>query len=224
MKLFLRKNIFFIFWGIVLLDLISVALRTTQLVLILKPLLMPSLIVAVLSFSPRSAGRKKILIALFFSFLGDTFLLFQDKYPLFFILGLSCFLATHIFYIAYFIQLSKNGASISRKYPYLIAVIAAYTGALLYLLMPDLADMKIPVIIYACIISVMLYFSLNIPFRVSQKIRRFFFIGALCFVMSDSLLAINKFYHSFPAADLLIMLTYCVAQYFIVKGFIRNRN
>jgi len=223
MKLFLRKNIFFIFWGIVLLDLVSVVLNTPQPVFILKPLLMPSLIVAVLAFSPGSTGRIKVLVALFFSFLGDTFLLFQDKNPLFFILGLCCFLTTHIFYIAYFIQLSKNGASVAKKYPYLVVAIAAYSGALLYLLMPGLADLKIPVIIYACIISIMLYFSLNIPFRISQKIRRFFFIGAACFVISDSLLAINKFYHTFPAADFLIMLTYCVAQYFIVKGFIRNR-
>lgn len=223
MKLFLRKNIFFIFWGIVVLNLLCISFHISAMVFVLKPLLMPALIVSVLSLSPKTAGRKKIVGALFFSFLGDTFLLFQDKYPMFFILGLCYFLVTHVFYIAYFVQISKHGASIAKKHPYLIAGIAAYTIALLYLLMPGLKDMKIPVIVYACIISIMLYCSLNIPFRVSKNTRRFFFIGALCFVISDSLLAINKFYKAFPAADVLIMLTYCVAQYFIVKGFIRNR-
>lgn len=44
--------------------------------------------------------------------------------------------------------------------------------------------------------------------------------GAALFVLSDSVLAINKFYQSFELAGLLIMLTYGAAQYFIVKGAI----
>jgi uncharacterized membrane protein YhhN len=52
--------------------------------------------------------------------------------------------------------------------------------------------------------------------------RRQFVTGALFFVVSDSLLAINKFYQAFPFAGLLIMLTYCAAQYFIVRGFMSH--
>ena len=42
--------------------------------------------------------------------------------------------------------------------------------------------------------------------------------GALLFVISDSVLAINKFYQPFKAADVIIMLTYGLAQLFIAKG------
>ena len=42
--------------------------------------------------------------------------------------------------------------------------------------------------------------------------------GALLFVISDSLLAINKFYQPFSIADNLIMLTYGFAQFYIVTG------
>jgi uncharacterized membrane protein YhhN len=46
--------------------------------------------------------------------------------------------------------------------------------------------------------------------------------GAICFVISDSLLAINKFYTPFAGAGFFIMLTYCLAQYFILNGFIKS--
>jgi uncharacterized membrane protein YhhN len=51
-----------------------------------------------------------------------------------------------------------------------------------------------------------------------------FIAGALLFVISDSLLAINKFYKPLPFAALFIMLTYCAAQYFIVRAFIHRRE
>lgn len=45
-------------------------------------------------------------------------------------------------------------------------------------------------------------------------------IGALLFVLSNSTLAINKFYNSFSGAGILIMLTYGIAQLLIVQGAI----
>jgi len=45
--------------------------------------------------------------------------------------------------------------------------------------------------------------------------------GAVLFIMSDSILAINKFYQSFEVAGLGIMLTYGMAQLFIVEGAAR---
>ena len=224
MKTMLRKNIYIIFWIIVLLEIIGLILKITSVHFVLKPLLMPVLIAATLLLSVKTSGRKKIIAALFFSFLGDVFLLFEYKTPMFFMLGLFYFLVTHIFYIAWFIQIGKPGTSTIRRHPYLVILIALYTTALLYFLMPGLGDLKIPVIIYACIISVMLYFSLRLPYRIGKTARQLLITGALCFVISDSLLAINKFYKPFPFALVLIMLTYCLAQYFIVKGFIRIRN
>ncbi len=224
MKSMLRKNIFFIFWIIVLLDIIGLTLNLTIAHFIFKPLLMPVLIIAVMLLSIKTSGRIKIIAALFFSFLGDVFLLFEYKSPIFFMLGLFYFLVTHIFYIAWFMQLGKPGTSTIRRHPYLVILIGLYTISLLYFLMPGLGDLKIPVIIYACIISIMLYFSLRLPYRISKMARQLLITGALCFVISDTLLAIDKFYKHFPFASILIILTYCLAQYFIVKGFIRIRN
>jgi uncharacterized membrane protein YhhN len=46
--------------------------------------------------------------------------------------------------------------------------------------------------------------------------------GAVLFMISDSLLAINKFMNPLPQASLFIMLTYIAAQYLIVEGILRH--
>jgi uncharacterized membrane protein YhhN len=223
MLLTARKNIFLFFWAVVSMGIIGILFNIELLDIIFKPLLMPALIAAVLLLKKEAQGRLKILAALFFSFLGDVFLLMEQKSSIFFIAGLISFLLTHIFYIAYFIQIKRPGASLVKKHPYLIAPVVLYVAFLLYSLFPHLDSLKIPVTIYACVISIMLYFSLAVPYSVSKTVRQLFIAGALFFVISDSLLSINKFYKAFPTALLLIRLTYCMAQYFIVRGFIKKR-
>ena len=223
MNRLLRKNIFIIFWVIVLLGLLVVCLDIKLLDYIFKPLLMPVLLAAVFLRAGRTKGKNKILLALFFSFCGDVFLLFENRGALFFILGLVCFLITHLFYISYFLQIKQSGDSPAKKYPYLIVLVGLYTAFLLYIVWPKLGELKIPVIIYACVISSMLYLSLCIPYKIGKIAGQLFITGAIVFVASDSLLAVNKFYRSFTLAPFLIRLTYCFAQYCIVKGFIKKR-
>lgn len=43
-------------------------------------------------------------------------------------------------------------------------------------------------------------------------------IGGLSFVMSDSLIGINKFYQTIVYADFMIMTSYNFAQYALVRG------
>lgn len=52
-------------------------------------------------------------------------------------------------------------------------------------------------------------------------------LGALLFVLSDTVLAINKFYQPFELSGLVIMLAYGFAQLLIVTGaiyYIRNKT
>ncbi|MBK8504377.1 MAG: hypothetical protein IPL46_20530 [Saprospiraceae bacterium] len=42
--------------------------------------------------------------------------------------------------------------------------------------------------------------------------------------MSDSILALNKFYSPVPASGFLIMSTYSFAQYFITKGIVNEQK
>src|SRR6187431_1980286 len=60
--------------------------------------------------------KKWIFSALFFSWLGDGFLMFHTDDSLFFLLGLSSFLISHIFYIVFFHIVRKREMVKSRWY------------------------------------------------------------------------------------------------------------
>ncbi len=47
-------------------------------------------------------------------------------------------------------------------------------------------------------------------------------LGALIFISSDTLIAINKFVYEFSAAGIFIMTTYYLAQLMITLGVIRH--
>ena len=73
--------------------------------------------------------------------------------------------------------------------------------------------MKIPVIVYGIVISAMLWVALKTQ-------NRLLIIGALLFVVSDSILSFRLFMVKGLIYDVLVMLTYVLAQYFLVKGML----
>jgi uncharacterized membrane protein YhhN len=226
----MQKKMAIAFWILTLLDIAGIAASQPTLHFIAKPLLMPALLL--LLFFTRSSlpGKNLLLAGLLFSWAGDLFLLFEYKQPLFFIFGLASFLTTHIFYIVYFVRIRSANRSLLAKQPVLLALVPAYGITLVWQLYPHLGDLKLPVMIYAAVICTMLLCSLHVFLKVPQKAARNFLVGAAAFVISDSLLAIDKFYaqhtaeQPFANAGVFIMLTYCAAQYFIVQGFIEQNN
>ncbi|MEP6675165.1 MAG: lysoplasmalogenase [Ferruginibacter sp.] len=208
-----------LFWILTGIDIIAIACSSTWIPDIVKPLLMPVLISSLLQLRPNSSNRNLMLVGLFFSWAGDILLLFEKNGAIFFILGLVCFLLTHILYIIYFLKLRSSAVSLLRKYPWLILLICLYSVCLVAVLFPHLKEMKLPVMVYAAVISIMLVCSLHAFKKVNRSAGLYFVSGALLFVISDSLLAVNKFYQPFIFAGILIMLTYCAAQFLIVKGF-----
>ena len=189
-----------------------------------KPLLIPAL-AAWVYFGKESSGKKNLLLAgLVFSFAGDVLLLFESRWHAAFIFGLAAFLITHIFYIIFFLRHKPVTLSLLKKQPLTGVLVIIYGAALVWLLFPSLGPLKIPVIIYAMAICSMMLCSLHIFLKVNAPSNLFYVLGALLFVLSDSILAVNKFYEPVTAAGGLIMLTYCAAQFFIVKGFINERE
>ena len=88
-----------------------------------------------------------------------------------------------------------------------------------YGLVPYLDEsLSIPVIAYVIAISLM---GITAGLRFKRTFPRSFWfvmIGAVLFIVSDSLLARNRFIRPFESADLLVMLSYGAAQYSIVAG------
>ena len=189
----------------------------------LKATLMP-LLAAMLMFAGNAVPQRGwILAALFCSWMGDVLLLFEQKDAMFFIAGLSAFLLAHLLYIRYFLKVPGNSPSLLRLHPWMGALVVAYGVSLMNILWPRLGDMKLPVALYAVVICTMMICSLHAYTRSGQPSGTLYVSGALLFALSDSLLAINKFYAPFSHAGAAIMLTYCAAQYCIISGVIRMR-
>ncbi len=212
-----------LFWILTSIDIIAIGYGFSNIHFIVKPLLIPSLIL--LLFYSKTVGSNKwwLLTGLFFSFLGDVFLLYEYKNGLFFIFGLASFLITHVCYITWFLKIKSTQTSLLRKQPWMAALVAGFGCSLIMLLYPGLGELKIPVIIYAVVICFMLLCSLHVFYKTGRPSNVYFVAGALFFVVSDSLLAVNKFLTPFQSAGVLIMLTYCAAQFLIVTGFINKQ-
>lgn len=221
--LFRSDFIFNCCFGVVALgDLVGRLLDSQTVDFIFKPLLLPILFIY---FYVSVSGKKDlffklILFALFFSWLGDIFLLFEA----YFAQGLLSFLIAHLCYIVAY-QVSVKGSnkkSILSKYPLLLLPFIGYFLFFYGILFSKLGNLQIPVFVYALILIGMGIFALNRKNKVSEQSFLYIFIGALFFILSDSCIAINKFLYAgnLPLAGLIVMFTYILAQYLIVKGSI----
>jgi len=217
------KKSFWLFFFLVVLaaNLTDRQFNNGQFEYFIKPLLIPALAGYFIAQtnSITNSLKKWILFALFFSWAGDLLLMFEPKAQIFFLLGLSSFLLAHIFYIVFFHQVRVKEKV--KGNPWLLVIVVVYYAMLISWLSPYLGDMKIPVRVYGIIISVMFMLAMHMLFIKNRPAGKWMMVGALLFVMSDSALAINKFYQSFETAGVLIMLTYGLAQLFIVYGAVK---
>ena len=228
-----KKNLqfSFAFLSIFILQLISESHQlTAKLILddfyyILKPSITISLMLYV-AFNTQLKGRfsKRIFAGLLFGLFGDCFLMFVHVDPNFFSYGLVSFLIGHILYIAAFYLDYKWQPGIEKRASWLALVIFGVfcIGFYMYL-RPYLDTLKIPVMIYAFVISLMAVMAVNRKGRVNTLSYNLIFYGAIFFLISDSVLAYNKFVSSIKFAGIAIMSTYMAAQYLITIGAIERK-
>jgi uncharacterized membrane protein YhhN len=186
-----------------------------------KPLIVVSLLAYYYYVSNREDRSPIFVLALVACLCGDVFLMSPD----YFIPGLVSFLIGHVLYIFTYRQHQTEGDVDSlrglQRVRLAFPIILAGTG-LVVVLYPVLGNMQIPVIIYASVITVM---TLTALFRYGRTSARSFWLvfgGAVLFMMSDSILAINKFLAPVNNSGLLIMTTYMAAQFLIVQGILEH--
>jgi len=183
-----------------------------------KPLLMLFLLAWFLTGTKNTAGfRHWISAALFFSWLGDIFLMNEGE--LYFIAGLAAFLFAHLCYIFFFTGIRRKQATVLPWNSGLLVVLALYVALFYFFLAPHLsATLKLPVFVYALVIAAMLALAFH-AFTDKRSMDAIWCIaGATLFIASDSMLAVNSFVSPFPGANLAIMATYIFAQLAIVTG------
>ncbi len=158
-------------------------------------------------------------VGVIFCLLGDIFLMLPWNMFLF---GLLAFLAGHIFYV---IGLNTSAPYFNLLGIFLVILVVMYI-AWLYprlaggLHAKDQDKLKIPVLIYAIVISSMVYSALltwtrpgwsNIAALIASA-------GALLFYASDSMLAWDRFINPLSHARLRVMVTYHLGQIGIILG------
>lgn len=209
----LTRLLLWIFAILAITDIVFVYLRYDTLRYASKSLLVPVLFLAYVAETRLQSPFSKLLgAALFFCWLGDVSLLFANL----FLAGLVMFLLAHILFIIYTLRI--RGKGLLNFQPLAALPVLVYWILFSAFLSPYLDKLKIPVMIYAAVICTFLSLTLNLFWKVHWKIAVLFFCGAGQFVLSDSLLAANRFIYPFPFAGEMVMLTYCSALFLIVKG------
>jgi uncharacterized membrane protein YhhN len=162
------------------------------------------------------------LLALFFSWLGDVVLLSEGNY---FVLGMLAFTMAHV----------RNGKILVRLQAFQLTGatwiglgLALGTISLVYyFLQTSLETFLIPVVVYMVFISTVWVLSFNLTNHPKYKAAaiNFFIPGMFLFVLSDGILAFNKFLlHQPERWDIWVMLTYALAQWLLTEGYISVVN
>ncbi|MCB0445354.1 MAG: lysoplasmalogenase [Gelidibacter sp.] len=209
-----------LFIGILCAELICGSIESLQTAhYFTKPALLISLVVFFYSESKQLSKsiRRFTLLALSFSLLGDVLLLFVEQSANYFMFGLMAFLLAHIMYILVF---SKHRNKTKNPWVFVLLLLIFAMG-IFYLLKSGLGTMRIPVSIYMLIILTMVTMAFLRKGMVNPISYNLVLIGGFLFLVSDSILALNKFYQPLPLSNFSIMTTYALAQYFIVKGLLK---
>ena len=170
---------------------------------------------------------KLIAVGLVLSSLGDLALEFNLDNPngKLFIIGLGCFLAAHIVYIFAFYRQVGGWSASPRAGALLFAVATALFGVLLSGGRMK-AALVAPVAVYAVVIAAMVWRAIVRaaaaaagsttvpgatagPSAQSGALAR---AGAALFMVSDAVLALDKFYAPWADAKMVVMVTYYAAQ------------
>lgn len=209
-------------------NLISNLSENLDLTLYTKPLLMPLLMLYMVAASEQKKALLNFTLgALFFSWLGDVILMFQERGENYFMLGLGSFLLAHLVYIYTYrkarLEKEENGLLPTQRMRYVFILVLAGCG-LVFVLLPKLGPLLVPVLVYAAVIVTMTIVALNRFGYTSGRSFGWVFSGAVLFMISDSLLAVNKFLEPVPYAGFWIMLTYISAQFCIVQGLLYHQK
>ena len=98
------------------------------------------------------------------------------------------------------------------------AFVVACAAAAGYFLAPGLHDLAIPVYVYLGVVTLTGVFA---AFRAGSPLVLY---GVLLFIASDSLIAFDEFHTSICHVEYYVMVTYYLAQFLIVYGFLSETH
>lgn len=161
-----------------------------------------------------------LIIGMIAALMGDIFLMFD--HPSFFLIGMLSFLVMQLCYIAVF----RKERSVVRAKDWIMPIILLVAGGvILASIYKELVEMRWPVVLYFLAILAMAITAYwrkpSLPGYLAV------FIGAVLFIISDAVIAMDRFSTlpwGFTATQVVIMLTYMLAQYLIIVGLVYGRD
>jgi uncharacterized membrane protein YhhN len=184
-----------------------------------KPLATALIFVLAWRARPAQSPRYRCLIlaGIACSLLGDVLLMLPGDL---FVPGLVAFLCGHLCFIAAFLGDSRFGAR-----PWLLLASLGYGAVNLYLLWDAIgAPLRVPVIVYVLVLACMGGQALARARLFVQRgdaqapAARLAAAGALMFLLSDSLLAWNRFHGAIPGSSLWVLSAYYLALWWIARS------
>ncbi|MBD9416391.1 lysoplasmalogenase [Pseudomonas sp. PDM16] len=160
--------------------------------------------------APAGAYRRWIAIGLGLSLLGDMLL----EWPAdLFVFGLGAFLLAHLAYLVAYLGDTRRLAALDL-------LIAALVGGGMFFVLASsgLGTLVLPVALYSLAIGAMLWRALARIGVVAASSAWLAAGGAALFVLSDSLIGINRFVAPFEGARYAIILSYWLGQFGIAAS------
>lgn len=199
--------------GLGVLYLLLLPLKPYPLGWLLKPV--PMLIFAGLAWCtfPGAAGRW-LALGYLGAAAGDFFLDFGDRDGLF-LQALLAFLVNQLAFVVAF-------ALLGRGRPWLLwrsLPVVLYALAMAAWMLPVAGALQIPVAIYLGCLLAMAILAGRLESRPGPL-----WLGAMLFVVADSLIGVNKFVQPFPYAVPVIVTCYFAGQALIAWGLLRLRS
>lgn len=181
-----------------------------------KLALMPLLIAFVISV--QKGDWPILLIALLFGYFGDILLIYKKNKTMFLLGEMSFFIGHVVYIILFFLKVGFNSPLLAILITVGAALVIQYP--LYVIFRPYYKKLTIPNNIYSTILLISLAFAILVVVYQGFLPSILLPIGALCFMVSDSLIAYNLFYKKQKRHDFYIMVFYLLAQVLLSLGIL----
>ena len=138
-------------------------------------------------------------VGLIFCLIGDVLILWDSL----FVFALASFLVGHLIFVTVLIR--KGGMQFNYSILILILIVATILYSQMY---SNLFGLKYPVLLYVSCIAMMCWQALSLHVKNRNRATFWFALGAVLFLLSDSILGLVKFSFDFSMSSVLILTTY----------------
>lgn len=217
------KSISFLYFGVLVADIVIRLMDESELDKFVKPLIMPVLLYYLIERTSGKIYKHHLLlaVAIITAWIGDILLL--NNQQIFLLGGILAFLITQGIYLFIFRSNAKGSFNklLSQNRLASTVLLIFYLIFLLTTILLIEEHIKFAVIFYGLIVTTATWFAF-----VQNKLpeTKYLKIGMGMFLLSDAMLATSMFFFKIPLAPMFIIGTYGVAQFYIVEGIIKYMN